>query len=155
GDVDLLVDAVDAAAVMDHLEKYQGLAEILARGDTKMSVRLYTGLQVDLRVVPAESFGAALQYFTGSKEHNVELRGRAKQRGLKVNAWGVFRVEENGSETYLAGETEEEVYAALGLPLMPPELRENRGELSFKSAADVPRLVELDDLLGDLHMHTT
>lgn len=155
GDIDLLVDATDELAVMDRLVEYDALAEVLARGETKMSVRLDNGLQVDLRVVPTESFGAALQYFTGSKEHNVELRGRAKDRGLKVNEWGVFRVEPDGSETYLAGKTEEEVYAALELPCYPPELRENRGEFAYERAEDLPRLVELSDLVADLHMHTT
>jgi DNA polymerase (family 10) len=92
GDLDLLVDASDAGAVMDHFGQFLRVAEIVARGDTKMTVRLDNGLQVDLRVVPAESFGAALQYFTGSKEHNVAVRGRAKQRGLRVNEWGVFRL---------------------------------------------------------------
>ncbi len=155
GDIDLLVDADDAAAVMDRLAEYDALAEILARGDTKMSVRLDNGLQVDLRVVPTESYGAALQYFTGSKDHNVELRGKAKEQGLKVSEWGVFRVEKDGTETYLAGKTEEEVYAALDLPCFPPELRENRGEFAYHRAEDLPRLVELSDLVADLHMHTT
>ena len=103
GDLDLLVEASTASEVMQHFGNFPGIADVLAHGETKMSVRLGSGLQIDIRVVPGESFGAALQYFTGSKDHNVVVRGRAKQRGLKVNEWGVFRVEEDGNETYLAG----------------------------------------------------
>jgi DNA polymerase (family 10) len=114
-----------------------------------MSVRLQSGLQVDLRAVPAESFGAALQYFTGSKAHNVVLRGRAKNMGLKINEYGVFRGEEQ-----IAGRTEEEVYAAVGLPWIPPELREARSEFDWAQAGALPRLIELEDIRGDLHVHT-
>ncbi|QDT68048.1 DNA polymerase/3'-5' exonuclease PolX [Planctomycetes bacterium MalM25] len=160
GDLDLLVDvgeemdAETVAQVMDRFGEFEGVAEVIARGDTKMSVRLaassgYGDLQIDLRCVPTESYGAALQYFTGSKEHNVEVRGRAKGLGLKVNEWGVFKED----DTRVAGDTEEGVYAALGLPCFPPELRENRRE--FELAGDPPRLIELSDLRGDLHMHTT
>ena len=113
GDLDALVISVDPQAVMDWLGTWEAVAETLGRGDTKMSVRLRSGLQVDLRVVPRESFGAALQYFTGSKEHNVALRGRAKQRGLKINEYGVYRVEGEHEER-VAGASEEEVYATLG-----------------------------------------
>jgi DNA polymerase (family 10) len=155
GDLDLLVDAKEASAVMDHFAKFEGIADGIARGDTKMSVRLDTGMQVDLRVVPSESFGAALQYFTGSKDHNVVVRSRAKQQGLKVNEWGVFRVEPDGEETYLAGKTEKEVYAALALPLFPPQMREARSEFEWADAGKLPKLVELKDIRGDLHMHTT
>ena len=155
GDLDLLVDAADGAAVMDRLGSLPGLAEVLVRGGTKMSVRLRSGMQIDLRVVPAESFGAALQYFTGSKDHNVVVRGKAKQQGLKVSEWGVFRVAADGEETYLAGHTEAEVYAALGLPWFPPALREARQEFAWAEQDGLPKLVELDDILGDLHMHTT
>ncbi len=158
GDLDLLVDSGDADAVMDHFATFPGLAETIVRGSAKMSIRLDSDLQVDLRVTPSESFGAALQYFTGSKEHNVELRGRAKNLGLKINEWGVFRIgdgEEGDGEEYVGGRTEAEVYAALGLPSYPPELRENRGELALATEADLPRLIELSDLVGDLHMHTT
>lgn len=155
GDLDLLVDATDPAAVMDRLAAFPGVADILARGDTKLSVRLDSGMQVDLRVVPTESYGAALQYFTGSKDHNVVLRGRAKDRGIKVNEWGVFRLSKSGKEEYLAGKTEAEVYAALDLPHFPPEMRENRGELEFGMDDPLPKLVELADLKGDLHMHTS
>ena len=155
GDLDLLVEATDSAAVMQHFGRLPGIADVLARGETKMSVRLDSHLQIDLRVVPGESFGAALQYFTGSKDHNVAVRGRAKQRGLKVNEWGVFRVEETGEETYLAGSNEEEVYAALDLPWFPPQLREARAEFEWAEQGALPKLIELTDIRGDLHMHTT
>lgn len=167
GDLDLLVDATDVTAVMDRFGQFLQVQETIARGDTKMAVRLVSGLQVDLRVVPEESFGAALQYFTGSKDHNVVVRGRAKQRGLKINEWGVFNVDAseaaNGDaaasgvadEKYLAGRTEEEVYAAIGLPWFPPELREAREEFNWAAAGELPTLLTIDDLRGDLHMHTT
>ena len=154
GDLDFVVDAADGGAVMDRLGAFPGVAEVIGRGETKMSVRLSGGVQVDLRVVPGESFGAALQYFTGSKDHNVVVRGLAKQRGLKVNEWGVFRVD-GEEETYVAGETEEEVYAALGLPCFPPELREAREEFDLAERGELPQLVELADIRGDLHMHTS
>ncbi len=150
GDLDILVDATDHEAVMDHFSVFPDMAEVLVRGETKMSIRLDSGLQVDLRVVPEESFGAALQYFTGSKQHNVILRGRAKARGLKINEWGIYRDEE-----YLGGRTEEEIYDAMNLPTMPPELREARREFEWADADDLPELIELRDIRGDLHMHTT
>jgi len=149
GDLDILAVSRDPDAVMDHFGAFVGIADVIGRGDTKMSVRLGGGLQVDLRVVPAESFGAALQYFTGSKEHNVVLRGLAKARGLKINEYGVFRGDE-----YIAGRTEEEVYAALDLPWFPPELREARREFEWAAAGQLPDLIELAELRGDLHMHT-
>ncbi|BBO33039.1 DNA polymerase/3'-5' exonuclease PolX [Lacipirellula parvula] len=155
GDLDLLVDATDVTAVMDRFGSFAQVGETIARGETKMAVRLKSGLQVDLRVVPAESFGAALQYFTGSKDHNVVMRGRAKQQGLKVSDWGVFRVADDGSETYIAGRNEEEVYAAIGLPWFPPEMREAREEYNWAAAGELPTLVTLEDIRGDLHMHTT
>ncbi len=161
GDLDLLVEssatppkASTASAVMQHFSKFPNITHLLAQGETKMSVRLVSGLQIDLRVVPSESFGAALQYFTGSKDHNVVVRSRAKQRGLKVNEWGVFRVEEDGEETYLAGSNEQEVYAALELPWFPPEIREAREEFAWAEQGGLPKLVELSDIRGDLHMHT-
>jgi DNA polymerase (family 10) len=163
GDLDLLIDADDATAAMDRLASFPSVEELIGRGDTKMSVRLASGLQVDLRVVPAESFGAALQYFTGSKDHNVAVRSRAKQRGLKVNEWGVFRASSQGVEElepgdpseYVAGRTEEEVYAALGLPWFPPEIREAREEFNWAESGSLPELLTLADIRGDLHMHTT
>lgn len=150
GDLDILVVATDPGPVMDCFGTYSAVAGVLARGDTKMSVRLQTRLQVDLRVVPEESFGAALQYFTGSKAHNVVLRGMAKGRGLKVNEYGVFRGEEQ-----IAGRSEEEVYESVGLPWIPPELREARSEFDWAAAGRLPKLIELADLRGDLHTHTT
>jgi DNA polymerase (family 10) len=173
GDVDLLVDADDVRAVMDHLARFEELATVIGRGDTKMSIRLGRGLQIDLRVVPPKSFGAALQYFTGSKDHNVVLRGMAKDRGLRINEYGVFRVpaaaeagvsdtddkepdfKDVNSPNYIAGRTEEEVYAALDLPWFPPEIREARQEFAWAAAGKLPDLIELTDLKGDLHMHTT
>lgn len=148
GDLDLLAVAGDGETLMDRLAAYPGVEIVLARGDTKMSVRC-RGTQIDLRVVPEESYGAALQYFTGSKEHNILLRHRAKQHGLKINEYGVFR-----DEQYIAGRTEEEVYAALGLPWIPPELREARSEFEWADAGALPALIEAGDLRGDLHAHT-
>jgi len=150
GDLDFLAVAGDAAAVMDHFARYDGLAGVLLRGETKMSARLAAGAQVDLRVVPAESFGAALQYFTGSQAHNIELRRLAKDRGLKINEYGVFRGKKS-----IAGRTEEEVYGTLDLPCFPPELREARQEFEWAAAGELPRLVELGDVQGDLHVHST
>jgi len=150
GDLDFLAVARDRRAAMDHFGSFGAIAQVLARGPTKMSVRLSSGLQVDLRVVPAESFGAALQYFTGSKAHNIVLRGRAKAAGLKINEYGVFR-----GEKQIAGREEEDVYAALNLPWIPPELREARREFEWADAGELPRLVELDDIRGDLHVHST
>ncbi|MBN1394239.1 MAG: DNA polymerase/3'-5' exonuclease PolX [Pirellulales bacterium] len=149
GDLDFLVVAADADAAMDHLASHEKVDSIIARGKTKMSLRLRSGLQVDLRAVAGESFGAAMQYFTGSKDHNVALRGRAKARGLKINEYGVFRGEKS-----IAGRTEEEVYAALGLPCFPPELREARREFEWADDGRLPELVELSDMRGDLHMHS-
>lgn len=154
GDLDFLVEAKDPVAVMDHFGKFPGIGEILARGDTKMSVRLNTGMQMDLRVVPKESFGAALQYFTGSKAHNVRLRGLAKKQRLKISEWGIFRVEDDGTETYLAGKKEKEIYDTLELPYFPPEIREDREEFDWAKQGKLPKLVELADIRGDLHMHT-
>jgi DNA polymerase (family 10) len=145
-----LAVARNADQVMNRLAQYVGLAEVVNRGETKMTIRLSAGVQVDLRVVPEESFGAALQYFTGSKEHNIILRGRAKDRGLKINEYGVFR-----GEKRIAGRTEEEVYATLNLPCFPPELREARREFDWADAGTLPELVTLEDLRGDLHVHST
>jgi DNA polymerase (family 10) len=126
GDLDLLITSADPAPVIDAFIHGPEVAQVLAAGPTKASIRTPPGLQADLRVVEAASFGAALQYFTGSQAHNVQLRGHAERRGLKVNEYGVFA---NDSGERVAGETEEGVYAAVGLPWIPPELREGRGEL--------------------------
>ncbi len=150
GDLDFLAVARDSRAVMDHFGRFDDLADVLLRGDTKMSIRLSGGLQVDLRVVPAESFGAALQYFTGSQAHNIVLRTMAKERGLKINEYGVFR-----GEKAIAGRSEEEVYAALDLPCFEPELREARREFDWAQAGELPRLIEPGDVRGDLHLHST
>lgn len=150
GDLDALVTSSDHNAAMDRLAANPLVVKVLARGDTKQRVRLRSGLELDLRVVPDESFGAASQYFTGSKEHNIVIRRRAQERGLKLNEYGLFRGDE-----LVASRTEEEVYAAVGLPWIPPELRENRGEIERAEAGTLPKLIELDDIRGDLHMHTT
>jgi DNA polymerase (family X) len=154
GDLDILVVSDDVNEVMDRLGKYPEITQTLARGDTKMSIRVASGLQIDLRVVPAESFGAALQYFTGSKEHNVILRGMAKDQGLKINEWGVFRVK-GDKEQRVAGASEKEVYDTLKLPVFPPELREGRREFEWAAAGKLPELIAEKDIRGDLHMHTT
>jgi DNA polymerase (family X) len=150
GDLDLLVTSDDHAVAMDALRGHELVEQELTRGDTKQRVRLHGGLEMDLRVVPEESYGAALQYFTGSKEHNIVMRRRAQERGLKLNEYGVFRGDES-----IAGASEEEVYRALDLPWIPPELREDRGEFERAEADELPDLIELDDIVGDLHMHTT
>lgn len=150
GDLDVLVVADAPAEVMDCLATFPRVAEVLLRGDTKMAVRLTSKLHVDLRVVPAESFGAALQYFTGSQAHNIVLRGMAKDRSLKINEYGVF-----AGPKQIAGRTEEDLYAALNLPWFPPELREARREFEWARAGQLPELLTVDDICGDLHSHTT
>lgn len=152
GDLDILVAAESehAPAVMEAWATMPEVVEVLARGDTKTTVVLSNGLQADLRVVPRASFGAALQYFTGSKDHNVAMRTLAVRKGLKVSEYGVF--DESGKS--VAGESEEGVYEAIGLTWMAPELREARGEIEASRAETLPVLVELSDLRGDLHMHT-
>lgn len=152
GDLDLLVVAADGDVVMDHFGEFAGVESVIVRGDTKMSVRLDDSFQVDLRVVPQASFGAALQYFTGSKEHNVELRGRAKRQDLKINEYGVYDAKTN---EYVAGATEAEVYSTLGLSMVPPEVREGRFEFEWAESGELPDLIETKDIRGDLHMHTT
>ncbi len=148
GDLDILVTSAAPAKVFDAFSALPEVREVRARGDTKETVVLANGLQVDLRVVEPSSFGAALQYFTGSKEHNVHLRSIARARGLKINEYGVFREEER-----VGGGTEEEVYASLGLPWIPPELREDHGEIDAAARGELPRLVTEDDRVGDLHVH--
>ncbi len=156
GDLDLLVVATDHDGAMDHLESLPAHAETIGRGDTKISIRVGKSFQVDMRVVAADQFGAALQYFTGSQAHNIHARRLAKERGLKINEYGVFRVDETtGQETRVAGTTEEEVYAAIGLPWIAPELREDRREFDWAQSGQLPDLIEVDDIIGDLHMHTS
>jgi DNA polymerase (family 10) len=149
-DLDVLAVSSDVETVMDRLAKHPLVASVLARGETKQRVRLKEGMELDLRVVPEESYGAAMQYFTGSKEHNIVIRRRAQERGLKLNEYGLYRGEE-----YVAGRTEEEVYKTVGLPWIPPELREDRGEIEAAEKGELPKLVEVGDVIGDLHMHTT
>jgi DNA polymerase (family 10) len=131
---------------------YRLVERVLARGETKSSVLLWGGFQADLRLVPRESLGAALQYFTGSKHHNIVLRDRAIGLGYKLNEYGLYRLSDNA---VVAGESEEGIYEALGLAFVPPELRENRGEIEAAERRTLPRLVERQDLQGDVHMHTT
>jgi len=153
GDLDVLVCGGDAEQVMKAFTKHGSVADVLGQGETKSSVRLEVGLQADLRLVPEESFGAALMYFTGSKEHNIELRRIAIDKGLSLNEYGLTKSEK--SEKVVAGRTEEDVYRALGLAWVPPELRENRGEIDLAREGRLPKLIELADLRADLHMHTT
>jgi DNA polymerase (family 10) len=150
GDLDILA-AGAPPDLMTAFTSYRLVERVLARGETKSSVLLWGGFQADLRTVPRESLGAALQYFTGSKAHNIALRDRALQRGLKLNEYGLYR--DDGP--VVAGASEEDVYEALGLALVPPELRENRGEVLAAEQRTLPRLISLSDLRGDLHMHTT
>ncbi|MBZ5788977.1 DNA polymerase/3'-5' exonuclease PolX [Burkholderia contaminans] len=149
GDLDILVTARDPVAVAEAFVGYGEVARVLAHGKTKSSVVLASGLQVDLRVVDADAFGAALVYFTGSKAHNIALRRIAQAGGLKINEYGVFRGDER-----IAGVTEASVYAAIGLHEVPPELREDRGEIDAARAGTLPALVERKHLHGDLHAHT-
>jgi DNA polymerase (family 10) len=155
GDADILAASEDSGAVVARFVKLGFVERVLASGPTKASVRLIGGLQCDLRVVPEASFGAALQYFTGSKAHNVKLRQLALKRGLTLNEYGVFRLSDAKMKRPLAGRTEEEVYAALGLPYIEPELREDRGEIEAAREGRLPRLVTLQDIKGDFHNHST
>jgi DNA polymerase (family 10) len=149
GDLDLLVTARKNSPVMRRFLEFEAIDKVLAGGTTKASVMLRSGLQVDVRLVAPASFGAALQYFTGSKDHNIAIRRLGQQRGLKINEYGVFRFEKQ-----VAGRTEASVYQALDLPLIPSELRENRGEIEAAAESRLPQLIERKDLKGDLHIHT-
>jgi DNA polymerase (family 10) len=149
GDVDILATAAQGADVVSHFTRYDEVRTVLSAGDTRATVVLACGLQVDLRVVPPESFGAALHYFTGSKAHNIAVRKLAQTRGLKINEYGVFR----GSKR-VGGDTEASVFEAVGLAWIPPELREDRGEIDAARARTLPKLIEMADLKGDLHAHT-
>jgi DNA polymerase (family 10) len=150
GDLDILVTAKERGPVVERFVGYPECDEILAQGPTRAAIRLRSGLQVDLRVLEPESYGAGLYYFTGSKAHNIAIRRMAQQRGLKINEYGVWR-----GKRRIAGKTEEEVAAAVGLPLIPPELREDRGELAAAAAGTLPKLITLDQIRGDLQSHTT
>ena len=162
GDLDFVADSTDATAVMDRLCDWKETSAVLVRGDTKTSVRGPRGVQIDLRVVDHGSFGAAMQYFTGSKEHNVRLRSRARERGLTINEYGVYEIAPDITDdlhpakgAFVAGATEQDVYRAVGLSWVPPELREGRDEIISAAHGQLPELVELADVRGDLHMHTT
>jgi DNA polymerase (family X) len=153
GDLDLLVTGPNAPAALERVAANPKVQEVLGRGPNKTSVKYgREGLQVDVRALEHASFGAAMQYFTGSKEHNVALRQRAIRMGFKLSEYGLFRAED---DTRVAGETEEGIYQALGLDWIPPELRENLGEIERAEAHTLPKLVEQRDIRGDLHMHTT
>ncbi|HWV39434.1 MAG TPA: DNA polymerase/3'-5' exonuclease PolX [Vulgatibacter sp.] len=150
GDLDLLVSSLEPEAVMDAFTSIPDVAKVIARGETKASIRLESGLQVDLRVLPPDSFGAALHYFTGSKSHNIALRTRAVRMGIKLSEYGVF--DREGKR--LAGEHEEDVFEAVGLPWIPPELREASGEIEAAEKGELPELLVNEDLQGDLHVHS-
>ncbi|HVH31590.1 MAG TPA: helix-hairpin-helix domain-containing protein, partial [bacterium] len=151
GDIDILVTSAHPGPVMDVFTAFPRVKQLLARGPTRSSVVLDVGLQADVRVVEPESFGAALQYFTGSKDHNVKLRERAVKKGLKINEYGVFTVP---GDRRVAGRTEEEIYASVGFPWIPPEIREDQGEIELAERGELPKLVERADIRGDLQMHT-
>lgn len=150
GDLDILAVAGDGPALIKNFVNHPQTAAILAEGTTRCAIRLKNGLQVDLRIMQKQDFGSALLYFTGSKAHNIALRKRAKSMGLKVSEYGIFQDGES-----IAGRTEEECYRALGLPWIPPELREDRGEIEAAERGRLPRLIELEEIRGDLQMHST
>lgn len=152
GDIDILVASTRPHEVMEAFTSLPLVQQVLSAGETRSSILTVANVQIDLRVVPPESIGAAMQYFTGSKEHNVALRALAVRKGLKINEYGVYSVEDDA--TSVAGRTEEEVYAAVGLAWIPPELREGAGEIDLARRGKLPALVELADIRGDLHLHT-
>jgi len=156
GDLDLLVTGPacapeHTAGAVDYVAAYPGILNIIAKGENKVSFHLANGLQVDVRLLPSASYGAALQYFTGSKAHNVSLRQRALKMGYTLSEWALARLDDNST---VAAATEEEIYAALGMDWMPAELRENLGEIEAAARHALPRLIEKSDIRGDLHMHT-
>jgi DNA polymerase (family 10) len=157
GDLDLLVTGSacapeHTAAAVEYVAAYPGIHDIIAKGENKVSFHLGTGMQVDVRLLPSASYGAALQYFTGSKAHNVALRQRALKMGYTLSEWALARLDDNST---VAATTEKEIYTALGMDWMPPELRENLGEIEAAAHHKLPRLIEKADIKGDLHMHTT
>jgi DNA polymerase (family 10) len=157
GDLDLLVtgkccdDELQRNQVIEKILSFPGILEVLARGENKVSFKLRSGMQVDVRLLPPDSFGAALQYFTGSKNHNVQLRQRALKQGYTLNEYGLVRMEDNKR---VAGKTEEEIYNKLGIEFIPPELREDCGEIQVAAEKKLPDLITQADLQGDVHMHT-
>lgn len=152
GDLDILVTGGDANKLMDHLVAYPGMTSLIVRGENKVSLRIANNMQVDVRFLDADSYGSAMQYFTGSKEHNVTLRQRALRMGYTLSEYGLFTVKDNQR---VAGRTEEEIYKTLGLDYIPPEIRENLGEIDMAEELRLPALVQLEDIKGDLHTHTT
>jgi DNA polymerase (family 10) len=151
GDIDILVISKSSQKIMDAFTSMSTVADVLARGETKSSVILRSGIQVDLRILPEGSYGAALHYFTGSKDHNVAMRDRAKRMGLKISEYGVFDIK---TERKRGGKREQDVFKLVKLPFIPPELRENSGEIEAAEKGTLPRLIELSDIKGDLQMHT-
>lgn len=150
GDIDILVTCEKSSEVMDKFIHYEDVQTILSKGETRSSIILKSGIQVDIRVIPKKSYGAAMLYFTGSKSHNIAIRKIAKGKGWKVNEYGIFK-----GENLIAGESETEIYKKLGLSYIEPELRENRGEIEAAEKGTLPKLIELKDIKGDLHVHTT
>lgn len=156
GDLDLLVtgpacEPEHTSGAVEHVAAYPGLHDMIARGENKVSFHLANGMQVDVRLLPSGSYGAALQYFTGSKAHNVALRQRALKMGYTLSEWSLARLDDGQT---VAAKTEEEIYAALGMEWIPPEMRENLGEIEAAARGPLPRLIEQSDIRGDLHMHT-
>lgn len=157
GDIDLLItgkcctNGKQRTAVIDRVLATPGLTDVLAKGENKVSFKIRSGMQVDVRLLPPESFGAALQYFTGSKAHNVSLRQRALKLGFTLNEYGLFRLDD---DKQVAGRTEEEIYQKLGLDYIPPEMRENCGEIEAAAEHRLPELIKLEDIRGEIHMHT-
>ncbi|MDI6846233.1 MAG: helix-hairpin-helix domain-containing protein, partial [Candidatus Saccharicenans sp.] len=152
GDIDILATGKDGQKIIKYFTAFPKTVQVLAEGDTKGSILIETETgkrQVDLRIVDEDSFGAALQYFTGSKAHNIKLRGLARDRGLKISEYGVFK-----GERKIAGRTEEEVYRVFGLPVIPPEMREDRGEIELALEGKLPEIIEMKDIRGDLHVHS-
>ena len=151
GDLDILISSKNPETIMQYFVSYPEVAQVLAKGTTKSSVLLNDNLQVDLRVVDEKSYGAALQYFTGSKDHNVTLRGLAIRKGYKLNEYGLF---DKNTEKYIAGKTEEDIYKKIGFLYIEPELRENRGEFEAAKKKKLPNLVGYDEINGDFHVHS-
>jgi DNA polymerase (family X) len=149
GDLDILVTARKGTAAIEHFVRYDEVEKVIAKGATRATVILHAGIQVDVRVVPGASYGAALHYFTGSKDHNIAVRRIAQAKGLKVNEYGIFR-----GNKRIGGRTEEEVFKVAGLPYIEPELREDHGEIEAAAEGRLPKLIGLADIQGDLHVHT-
>ncbi len=148
-DLDILLTCKNSAPVMDRFVAYEEVEQVMSRGETRATVRLRSGLQVDLRVVPGKSYGAALHYFTGSQAHNIAVRKMGVKKGLKINEYGIYR-----GDTYMGGEREEDVFSAVDLPYIQPELREDRGEIEKAKENRLPKLINSGDIRGDLHSHT-